>query len=206
MLLSPPLPTVPAGLCFQFVQLAARSDEEIVAFAQRWGPLGLEIRAEERIEDWRRYAALGGALLRFAGDRATGGHGSDEDWRVICESTPPGFTERNQLTTAQQTAITALSVNTWFARARGHRLLKLVGNDLQVQPAASHLFGALITEIAHVIARTDQMAICAGCRNPFTPKRPISRGSRQYCTRCRNARVPQRDAARDYRRRTNPKE
>jgi hypothetical protein len=197
----PALQKAPARLCFAFAPLAQGSDEQIAAFAERWGPLGLRLRAQEHVEEWRRYARLAAALLRFTGERAIGGAGDDEDWCVICQSTAAGLIPRKRLDKSQQTAVTALAVNTWFARARGHRILNVVNGELQIRPSASNIFGVLVSQIAHVMARTDQMAICAGCRNPFTPTRPISRGSRQYCSRCQKAKVPKRDAARDYRRR-----
>ena len=200
----PALQKAPVGLCFQFARLTHGSDGEIVAFAERWGPLGLDTRAEERIEEWRGYAALAGALLRFAGARATKSRVADQDWQTICELTVPALID-DRLTTQEQTSVTALAVNTWFAKARGHRILDVVDGKLQIRPAASNLFGVLIAQIAHVMAYTDEMAICAGCRDAFTPKRPISRGARQYCKRCRKAKVPQRDASRDWRRRGNPK-
>jgi hypothetical protein len=199
---SPKLQKLRPDLCLRFAQLDRGSDEQIRAFAERWGPLGLDARAEETVEDWRHYAALAAALLRFTAERASGGKGGDEDWLVLCEATPLGMIDRSQLNTQQQTAITALAVNTLFSEARSHRILDLLDGHLQIRPAASHLFGVLITQIAHMMARTDQLAICAGCKNAFTPKRALSRGSRRYCSRCRTAKVPQRDASRDWRRRT----
>jgi hypothetical protein len=102
-------------------------------------------------------------------------------------------------------AILASAVNFRFDQARRHGILTMVHRDLQVRPYASDLFGVLITQIAHVITRSDQTAVCASCRNPFTPKRPLVRGSRQYCIPCRKAKVPQRDASRDWRRRVREK-
>jgi hypothetical protein len=191
---------MPARLCFQFAQLARASDERIVELAGRWGPLGFDLRAEEDIRDWRRYAALAGALLRFTSEHAVGRRSEKEDWRIICEFVF-GAADRDDLKIREQTAVTALAVNTWFARARGHRILGSVDGVLQIRPNTSNLFGILITQIAHVMARTDQMAVCAGCKRAFTPERPISRGSRQYCRRFRKAKVPGRDASRDWRKR-----
>lgn len=203
---APDLQMASADLCFQFARLAHGTEEEIVAFAGRWGPLRQGPRAQEHIRRWRRYAILAAALLRFTGDRATGNRGDEEDWRIICKFAIPELVDdRNQLT-RERTAITARAVNLWFDQARGHRVLDVVDGKLQIRPAASNLFGVLITQIAHALARTDQVAICAGCRNAFTPERPISRGSRQYCRRCRKAKVPQRDASRDWRRRARAKE
>jgi hypothetical protein len=199
MLRPPDLQVVPARLCFDFAELAHASDEQIAAFAERWGPLNLELRAEEAIGGWRRYAVLADALLRFSAEQAVGGPGDDQDWRTICESTAAGELPRNRRNTRQQTEMVVFVVNAWFAEARGHRILNAVDGVPNIRPAASNLFGILITQIAHAIARTDQMAVCAGCKKTFLPKRPLSRGSRQYCSRCRKAKVPQRDASRDWR-------
>ena len=59
-------------------------NEKIRAFSETWGPLGVGDRDGERIEDWRGYAALAAALLRFASKQVTGGWGSDADWSTIC--------------------------------------------------------------------------------------------------------------------------
>jgi hypothetical protein len=185
------------GLCFEFARLA--DNEDFRRFAGKWGPLGIASRQEEHIDQWRRYAALAQALLRFAGARATGASGSEEDWRTICVFLPAGTLERRHFSRRQQSAIAAMALNTWFAAAQGHRILDVVEGQFQVRPGASNLFGILAVQLAHAIARSDQLAQCAGCKLSFTPKRPISHGTRQYCSRCRRAKVPQRDAARDWR-------
>jgi len=199
----PGLQKLRSDLCFRFAQLAFSSDEKIRAFAERWGPLGIEEKAIEHVKDWRHYAALVSALLRFTAQQASGGRGSDEDWLVICNSSLAYVIDRSGLSTAQQTAITGLAVNTWYAKARGHRILDLVDHQLQVRPSASNLLGVLIAQVAHVMARADELAVCAGCKRTFRPKRPLARGSRQYCSVCRKAKVPQRDASRDWRRRAS---
>ncbi len=198
---------LPSTLCFDFAKLAGASDKQILRFADKWGPLGLDRREEERVDSCREHARLALALIRFAGERVTGGRGEDEDWQVICKSTPARAIDRKRMDHPTQMAIVASAVNTWFAHARGHGIITVDGDsgDLQVRPYASDLFGVLIPQIAHLIARSDQTALCAGCRDPFTPKRPIVRGSRQYCNGCRKAKLPQRDAARDGRRRVREK-
>ena len=125
----------------------------------------------------------------------------EEDWVVIIESTKIGKLDRKKLHKNTEIAIMSSAVNTWFADAKGHQILEIVDGQPRVRPGASKLFGVLITQIAHTIARTDQLTVCAGCERPFTPKRPLSRGSRQYCPQCRKAKLPERDAARDWRRR-----
>jgi hypothetical protein len=194
-----------SNLCLEFARLAFGSDEQIRAFAERWGPLGLEDRAEERVDDWRDYAALAAALLRFAAQQGSGGRGSDADWLLICKATAAKEIDRSRMKVAQQRAVTGLAVNTWFAKVRGHRILDLVDGQLQVRPGASNLLGLIVTQIAHVMARSDERAVCAGCKGTFPVKKRLSRGSRQYCSACRKAKVPQRDAARDWRQRAASK-
>jgi hypothetical protein len=202
---SPALQTAPPQLCFAFARLAQASDEGIRRFAEQWGPLNRDRREEESVDHWRRYARLAQALMRFTAQVISGGHGDVEDWRVICQSTPVQALELRGLKDQEQMAIVAAAVNIWFDQAREHGILTMLGGDLQVRPHASNLFGVLITQVAHVIARADQMAVCAGCPDPFMPVRPITRGSRQYCERCRKMKKPQRDASRDWRRRAQQK-
>jgi hypothetical protein len=203
---SPILRAAPASFCFAFARLAQASDEQIRRFADRWGPLHFDSRPEESLDTWRQYARLAQALLRFTAELNSDGPCDEEDWSVICESTPAKKLERAGLSRRLQITIVAAAVNTWFDQARGHGILTMVDNDLQVRPYASNLFGILVTQVAHVIARSDQKVVCAGCRNPFPPVRPIMRGSRQYCSVCRKKGVPQRDASRDWRRRAREKQ
>jgi hypothetical protein len=198
----PPIQEPPATLCFGFARLADATDKQIRRFAGKWGPLGLALDGPtENTKDWRRDAQLARSLLRFVTQRMAERRGEEKDWVTICKSLPLGETSRAGLSADMQMAIVASAVNTCFARARGHRILDMVHHQLQIHPSASNLFGVLIVQIAHVIARSDQFAVCAGCQNPFPPERPLSRGVRQYCKRCRKAKVPQRDASRDWRQR-----
>jgi hypothetical protein len=189
------------GLCFEFARLAHASDEDIRRFAEKWGPLGIELRQEEHVNDWRRHAALAQALLSFAADRATGGRGSEEAWGTIRAWSPAGDTSDLRPTLRERTAIAASAINAWFVAARGHRIMAVVKGQFQIQPAASNLFGTLAAQVAHAMSRADERVQCSGCKTAFHPKTPISHGSRQYCSRCRRAKVPQRDASRDWRRR-----
>lgn len=202
----PILHAAPTSLYLAFARLAQASDEQIRCFADSWGPLHFDSRPEESLATWRQYARLAQALLRFTAELNSGGSVDEDDWRVICKSTPAKDLERPGRSRRLQMTIVAAAVNTWFDQARGHGILTMVDNDFQVRPYASNLFGVLITQIAHVIARSDQKAVCAGCRNPFQPTRPIVRGSRQYCRICRKKGVPQRDASRDWRRRAREKQ
>jgi hypothetical protein len=110
-----------AQLCFAFARLGRASDEEIRQFADRWGPLHFDSRSEEKeesLDTWRQYARLAQALLRFTAELNSGGSVDEEDWRVICESTPAKRLERRGLTLRLQITIVAAAVNTWFDQAR----------------------------------------------------------------------------------------
>ena len=48
---------LPTDLCLRFARLDRGSDKQIRMFAARWGPLGIHLRAEEHVGEWRRYAA-----------------------------------------------------------------------------------------------------------------------------------------------------
>ena len=58
------------------------------------------------------------------------------------------------------------ALNIWFDSARVHGIVQMVDDQLQVEPRAGFLFRILITQIAHAIARSDQMAVCSGCTLP----------------------------------------
>jgi hypothetical protein len=196
-----PLQRPKSTLCFDFAELADRSDEQIRRFAARWGPLGFENAGEERLDDWRYYARIAQAILRFSAQRLTGGTGLQGDWNTLRIFAYRHQIDRTSMPAQIQMAIVGAAINRWYAAASGHRIMDLVDNQLRVGPGASNLFGILITQIAHAVARCDQTAVCAGCQCAFIPKRPLSRGSRQYCKKCRRSKVPQRDASRDWRRR-----
>jgi hypothetical protein len=198
---------VPVKLCFDFARLAHAFEEEIRCFAARWGPLALERGRKEHVDDFRRYARLAKSLLRFTAELLSAGAGADEDWNTICGYIAPGqdLADRADLGSRLQITIIAAAVNSWFAKAHGHAILAIGDTTLQVRPFATNLFGILITQIAHVIARSDQLAVCDGCTAAFIPKRAPSKGPRQYCDKCRKAKVPQRDASRDWRRRAGLK-
>src|SRR5207253_8879691 len=101
-------------------RLADSTAEQIRQFAKTWGPLRVQMREEEAVDMWRHYAQLARALLRFTAKQLRGKPGDEEDWRVICKSIPAGSLKRGDMPYPMQMAILSASVNTWFARARGH--------------------------------------------------------------------------------------
>jgi hypothetical protein len=193
----PPLRQPAHDLCFRFAKLAEGSDETIRRFVGRWGLLNFQVRAEEHVDDWRRYARLADAILRLSAQRLTGGRAEESDWATIC-----GWLELKDVKRVPrdlELSLLGAAVNRWYTRAQGHSVLQLDQNSLIIRPQASTLFGVLITQIAHVIAGADQHAVCSGCKRNFAPQRGQSRGVRRYCKKCRRRKIPQRDAAREWR-------
>ena len=131
---SPKLQPAPPRLCLTFARLAQASDEDIRRFAKKWGPLNRHKRQVESLKTWRRYARLAQALMRFVARLISGGRGDQKDWRLICSSTRLKGLESQGLKEREQMAIVAAAVNIWFARARQHGVLAMVGEDLPGQP------------------------------------------------------------------------
>jgi hypothetical protein len=196
----PKLLPPPHDLCFRFAKLAEGSDEAIRRFVRSWGMLNLHARAtEEHVDDWRRYARLADAILRLSAQRLTGDRAEESDWATICRWLE--IKNVKHVPRELELPLLAAAVNLWYTRAQGHSVLDLDQERLVIRPQACTLFGVLITQIAHVIAGTDQHAVCSGCKRNFAPKRGQSRGVRRYCKKCRQRKIPQRDAAREWRRR-----
>jgi hypothetical protein len=194
---------IPPKLCFQFARLAEADDEGIRRAAERWGPLNYHRGKGERgetVSEWRKYAQLARAILRFV---AQDFRGSDReaDWKTIWNWVLPGqeVAELAVFPRKFRGTTTAMGVNLWYSRAIGNAIVQVNQAGFQVQPFGANLFGILIAQIAHMIARSDEAAICAGCRQAFNPLQPLSRGARRYCKSCRKKKVPERDASRDYR-------
>jgi hypothetical protein len=76
--------------------------------------------------------------------------------------------------------------------------IKLICSDL----IGSGLYSALVTQLMFVACRTDGMAICSSCGEPFFPSHLPRVKQRSYCENCRVKRkTPVRDAMREYRKR-----
>lgn len=187
----------PSTLCFDFAGLSEASDEQICAFARRWGPLGFGDTLKEHTSEWKIFARLARSILRI-----TTPEQNKEDRRVIWEWIAPQ-SPIDDLPSSPSEALTIAvgAVNLWYSRAHGHIILDLVKNQPRVRLGGANMFGILAVQLAHQLAHSDQKAVCGGCDRPFALKRPRSRGVRQYCPNCRKDKVPQRHAARDYRRR-----
>jgi len=74
-----------------FLNLSAASDEEILAFAKKWGPLGIigpfsgpDWRTKgESCDEWRRLARIAYAVLEVGRCHNEGGKAAPEDWQTL---------------------------------------------------------------------------------------------------------------------------
>lgn len=209
------------GMLEQFVRLADASDEEIAAYARRWGVLGLceahhrpmtgltgpfhaKARGHSRcgfmsvnrepIAAWRRLARLVRSVMLLAAARDD----PDElrraqNWRGI------GAARREAL--PEDAALAARDVRELVRMIVG-RLL--VAGDVRIMPdywggtgltaGGYGLLGALALELATVVTGTPAFAFCSSCSRAYTPTRRPSAGRRRYCPGCRAAHQDRRDA------------
>jgi len=195
----------------KFAALSFGSDEDIRKFAERWGPL--RGGPTETIAEWRRLANLASALVRSSVALANGDLGENGDWGIIgdwlgydCEPylhLPDRISDARSRDLAPflRRVLIGQALNGWFAESKGNSLLRLVKDELVIEPSSNTLLGILVLQLAYRITRAQEMVVCFHCKALFSPVRAPSHGTRQFCAKCRRKGKPQMYAARDYRRR-----
>jgi hypothetical protein len=193
----------------KFATLSLGSDQHILKFAGRWGPV--YGRQTETVDEWRQLATLAFALVRSSVALARGDLGENGDWDIICDWLGLNFeslsqTERipdalgRKVAPLLRKALIAQALNRWFGQSKGN-LVTWVKEELVVEPSSDTLLGILVLQLAHRITRAQEIVRCFHCRALFSPVRAPSHGTRQFCAKCRTKGKPQMYAARDYRRR-----
>lgn len=71
----------------------------------------------------------------------------------------------------------------------------------QVTMAGGGLFAAVGVQLMLRVAKTEGLALCSSCGEPYVPRRRPTEGRRRYCDGCRDSSAPMKDAVADYRRR-----
>lgn len=155
----------------------------------------------ERTDDWRRYAREARALFALASELHRNELGNPDHWETLHPTTQLGETIVNQLrpsSVGDARLLLTTFVNRWLAL--GH-----------VQPALGWglgkpfftfgnrtLFGYLAVQLLLLTGKTDGLAICTNCGEPYLPSRRPARGRRPYCGSCGIA-AAQRAASKTYR-------
>lgn len=205
-------------LLLPFATLADQGPEEVLGFAERFGPLllckcGLPFTHSiprgpsslkrisctpsysEPISAWKRHARRARGLLQLAIDVHKGSVGQPALWREIW-----GVPGREPKALEDAARILETQVQVWLE-------LGMIGFDVSVLrpgargPAGVGLWGALALELALKAAATAGLATCAGCGMLFEPRRLPSSGRRAWCPRCRERGLSAKQAKSDYRQR-----
>lgn len=201
-----------------FVNLSEASDEKILAFAERWGPLEFfRAKKGEPCDEWRRLATVAGAVLRISQRHYDGERGRAEDWQILyrmSESNIPILIaaweirfgrggkrdlERKKLGQMWWSSIRhhglrlekvliQIIVNEWLER--GQVCPALIGTArYQIILRAEGLFGSLAVQLLELLGR-GAISACSGCHKFYFPTIAPKAGQDRYCFKCRETGVP----------------
>jgi len=219
-----------------FLGLEQATDQEILRFSRRWGPLGLcehdfpmlhgknpwpggerlldtrcfyrEAKGNliwEPIDAWRHWAARAKATLTVASRLYDGRIGAEADWRVVRGAGHKHCDDRGWAMPINQTqAWERLEeyINAWIALSRVRVIFEACNGKPRITLGSwQGLFVSIAMQLALSVARTDGLAVCAGCGVAFIARRKPRTDRRNYCDDCQRRRVSGRDAQRACRQR-----
>ena len=208
-----------AGMFQTFIELDGKDAEAYCAYASRWGvfrlckhdlphmhnwptgtnkwgcrPRGTTLRQWEPLGLWRKVVAQFRACLAITAAIQMEKKGSADAWRALGHDAPP-----SQL--SKRTTMLRSTINGVLYLGGVHPGLEYVDGSFRTmfQTAGGNLFGALALQLLLAVSRTDGLAHCSACGNPFvfTGRRP-NPNRRCYCPSC-GLPAAQRDASRAYR-------
>jgi len=210
-----------ARLLTRFIELADASDDRILAYARRYGRLGLCEHGElqhlakddpdclptglggmyvEQVERWRENARGARALLNAIAQFYKSGTVSDATLRAL----NPAL--RSSAAALRKAGLAGWSFILGWTRIwlRAFRVRPEILYDRRAKRFHARLRGrpglgnALALQIMTLACQSKGIAICSSCARPFTPKRRPSPTRESYCPKC-GIRGAWRDA--QYRRR-----
>jgi hypothetical protein len=201
------------GLLDDFLRLASATDQKILAFARRWGPLYLCRHAmpfQHNAPGRPGYDPQNPCMpTGFSG----GGSWAYErlaDWRwyssqaqeILRSVESARKTSKRERLKSSAFTKAVFAVNEWLSK--GGALISLEfdpGGDGEIAIGVSEsagVFGLLGLQLMSTLTRSTGPLSCASCGAGFIPVRLAPSGVRRYCARCRRAGAPVRDASRDY--------
>jgi DNA-directed RNA polymerase subunit RPC12/RpoP len=209
--------TAPGGVLLEeFVKLASAPGDEILAFAQKYGPLGLckshgmPVRHDDRCAEapawvesfaaWRQAARYIGALLRLGAAIGHGRRGDDDDWLAVLQP------ERQSLPKPRgRVAAFLVAFNGMLWRwGRLRPVLVMSGGQFSAEYGGTGYEGQLASAIARqalaYVLGARAVTICAECGAQFESDYVRSPNRRAFCPDCGRA-AAMRAASRDYYRR-----
>jgi hypothetical protein len=175
----------------------------------------------EPLDSWRGYAKRALVLLRLAAELRTGGPGSLEDWRVLVgdnttsrsgygATDPPErwdvrFDERGLTPESNPWPLIAMEVNWWLNQSCAKPACLAQGKEVAIKIGGDpfpffddFLFSLLATQLLVAVTGAEGLIACSQCKTPYSRRRPIRPGEKNYCPSCRRAGVPQRNASSKY--------
>ena len=203
-----------ARLLTWFIELAGASDERILAYARRYGRLGLCEHGElqhlanddclptrrgamfaEQLEHWRGKAIHARALLNAIAQFSKSGKVSDTTLSALHP------TLRSSAAVLRKARLAGWSFILGWTRIwlRAFRVRPEILYDRRAKRFHVRLRGrpglgsALALQIMTLACQSRGIAICSGCAQPFPPKRRPSLTRESYCPKC-GIRAAWRDA------------
>jgi DNA-directed RNA polymerase subunit RPC12/RpoP len=206
--------TAPGGVLLEeFVELASAPGDEILAFAQKYGPLGLckshgmPVHHDDRCAEapawvesfaaWRRAAHYIGALLRLGAAIDHGGRGEDDDWLAALG---PDWESKVKVYGRPIAFLNAFNWILWrWGRLRP--VLVMSGGEFSAEYGGTGYEGQLASAIARqalaYVLGAREVTICAECGRQFESEHIRSPNRRAFCPDCGRA-AAMRAASRDY--------
>lgn len=202
------------GTLEPFLRLAEGSLDDILAFANRYGILGLckhSMPWTHNIQGWDPFGSdvpICGTPLSGA-ERVDAWIGHSAQFRNIIRISaalhrghlPPRDVVLSRRSEADSTRATWDDVK-FLVNRNLHRanIRPSISYDPPSLVFSSHtLYGHLAMELALMTMKVDGLYICSGCANPYVPEHKPRTGTRSYCATCRKTKVPEKLAMRRYR-------
>jgi hypothetical protein len=189
----------PRMLYRRFLNLAEKSDDQIRAFAEQYGPLLGPPYSGEKLSEWRNCIQIA-VETREAGQRLELGIGKRHGAPLEVWELPRGRRNRPPVPLAKTTIAKGIS-NLLNLRNCTRIFVRWSGRVAELLICPTSLLGCVALQLFYSFAGQGEALMCSECGKRFRPKRLPSSGTRRYCSACRRGKIPQRDAMRDWRRR-----
>lgn len=190
-----------------FLTLEDSSDDEIGAFANRWGLLNMDATwvLEEGAQDtdlWRDTSRFFGAVLAIASDEHANSDTDFEKWAVLDEFDFVKVAGDTWDTFRVEVLDDSSALKSWAIVDEPHSALARiisrclertsvgihldwVGQRPQLGVTTHTLDAGLAFQLALTTARADQLlSVCSSCSMFFVPKRKPAAGRASYCQAC----------------------
>lgn len=202
-----PRATVTPDVFKRFLNLNSATDQEILAFAQEYGPLTtfrdvrdirVRLAEEKRVgetvgestDTWRRLARVAWSILQVSRDHRDGKTGKPEHWAILGAdgvASRPLLEGRRNLEI--EMIIIAAEVNRWMRAGAVAPLLNIINCKYKVVLESQKLRGGLAIQLLQQLGG-DRLAACSGCHQFYFPLHAPRTGQDNFCEICQTAGVP----------------